>query len=82
MKLTVHAHQPLYRYEALLADAAVTCRTLIRVRCHRGLTTKAREVVTSVEVLEYLAKKGSARICAMEAECSTVGVVPSIWTAR
>lgn len=36
---------------------------------------KAREVVTSVEVLEYLAKKGSAWICALEADCRTDGVI-------
>ena len=39
------------------------------------LTMKAREVVTSVEVLEYLAKKGSLWICAAEADCSTDGAV-------
>ena len=37
---------------------------------------KAKEEVTSVEVLEYLAKKGIAWICAVEADCSTAGVIP------
>ena len=35
-----------------------------------------RVVVTSEEVLEYLAKKASLWICAMEADCNTGGVVP------
>ena len=40
------------------------------------------EVVTSVEVLEYLARNANLRICARVADCRTDGVDPKHWAAR
>ena len=47
-----------------------------------ALTIRVTLVVTSVEVLEYLARNGRLRICSTVAVCKTAGVDPKHWAAR
>lgn len=78
MKDVMHTYQTLQRHAVFLDHVHAAGTHMHPQRKQQHLTMKAKEVVTRVEVLEYLARKESPCICAMEADCSTAGVAAKL----